>query len=596
MLQIEITNKEHDIYFTKSFGILVLLTLGIVSGLFNFFYSGIFIAAIVIATMAIGYRAYKKRIYSNISKELWIVGFLIILATVIFAVYSEPSIFTGRDQGSLSEEAIRLTQNHGFNFKTKASETFFNIYGPGKALNFPGFYYLSNGELATQFPLAYIVWLAIFYSVFGLGGLIIANAILFSWFSLTFYMLCRTFFNRAYSFLALLAALTSFAFSWFMKFTLSENLALGLLWFMIFSLIKFLEKQETLVFWSFMLSGFILILTRIEGFALFAIALVILLWQPEIRAHFKRRYWKSFGIPALIFFAIFLLSLTKNFNFYREIAKAVLNGSFLLPNDIAPKSNALPVLYTYQLLLIYGMLGFLIIGFWDVVRNFCRKRYKILIPFLIVSPTFIYLVNSHISSDQPWMLRRFIFSILPAGIFYTFAFIYQWRCRMERRNDLNWKFMPLTIGILLITLNLPAFFNFLTFSENRSLLNQTQELSQNFGSNDLVLIDRLASGDGWAMLSGPLSFIYGKNSAYFFNAEDLGKINYQAYDNVYLIVPNGHENFYLASEHGDKLTFFKDYTLETQRLNVVQNKLDFTVSFPKKEKELIKGKIYLIKN
>ncbi len=596
MLQIEITNKEHDIYFTKSFGILVLIALGIVSGLFNLFYSGIFIAFLSFASIAIGYRAHKKKIYSNISKEIWIIGFLIILATIVFAVYSEPSIFSGRDQGSLSEEAIRLAQNHGYNFKTKASETFFNIYGPGKALNFPGFYYLSSGELATQFPLAYITWLAIFYSVFGLGGLVIANAILFSWFSVTFYLLCRTFLNRAYSFLAILAVLTSFAFSWFMKFTLSENLALGVLWFMIFALIKFLEKQETLVFWSFMLSGFILALTRIEGFALFAIALVILFWQAEIRKFFKNSYWKSFILPILIFVVIFLFSLTKNFNFYREIAKAVLNGSFLLPNDIAPKSNALPVLYTYQLLMIYGMLGFLVVGFIDVIRNLCKKRYKILIPFLIVSPTLIYLINSHISSDQPWMLRRFIFSILPAGIFYTFAFVYQWRCRMERKNDLNWKFMPLTLAIILIAINLPAFFNFLTYSENRSLLNQTQKLSQNFQANDLVLVDRLASGDGWAMLSGPLNFIYGKNSAYFFNADDLGKINYQDYDHVYLVVPNGHENFYLASNYGDKLTFFRDYSLETQRLNVVQNKFDFTVSFPKKEKETIKGKIYLINN
>ena len=98
---------------------------------------------------------------------------------ILISLFTTPTIFTGRDQGSISEAAAHLAQNHQITFTTSASEEFFRLYGPGKAENFPGFYYTDDGKLSTQFPLPYTAWLAMLYGVFGVTGFVFANALLF---------------------------------------------------------------------------------------------------------------------------------------------------------------------------------------------------------------------------------------------------------------------------------------------------------------------------------------------------------------------------------------------------------------------------------
>src|SRR3972149_2208976 len=51
-----------------------------------------------------------------------------VLSAGLIGYFSEPTIFSGRDQGSLSEAAFHLTQNSQLAFSTKASQSFFQIY------------------------------------------------------------------------------------------------------------------------------------------------------------------------------------------------------------------------------------------------------------------------------------------------------------------------------------------------------------------------------------------------------------------------------------------------------------------------------------
>src|SRR5512133_2176664 len=106
------------------------------------------------------------------------IAFLISLSTaLLIGFFMVPTLFSGRDQGSISEAAFRLAQNGRLAFSTTLSKTFFPLHEKGAALNFPGFSYTETGDLITQFPLAYTSWLASFVSLFGVSGFAIANSI-----------------------------------------------------------------------------------------------------------------------------------------------------------------------------------------------------------------------------------------------------------------------------------------------------------------------------------------------------------------------------------------------------------------------------------
>ena len=145
-----------------------------------------------------GYWIGSQKLFRGLSREFVVLGIIFLIVTTVFSFFSTPTIFSGRDQGSISESAIRLSQNGQLEFSTPESEVFFKIYGPGRALNFPGFHYTPGGNLITQFPLIYTSWLALFFSLFGLTGFLIANALLFFVFSFSLYLLFRLFAEPKY--------------------------------------------------------------------------------------------------------------------------------------------------------------------------------------------------------------------------------------------------------------------------------------------------------------------------------------------------------------------------------------------------------------
>jgi len=143
-----------------------------------------------------------------------------------------------------------------------------------------------------------------------------------------------------------------------------------------------------------------------------------------------------------------------------------------------------------------------------------NKKYELLTIAFISLPVLIYLINPSISSDHPWMLRRFVFVVLPMAILYSVLFLDKFFSR---------KIFTSIILFLLLVMNLIVFIPYISRADNENLLSETQSLSHNFTNADLVLVDRDASGSGWSMVTGPMSFLYGKQAVYFFNPSDLAK-------------------------------------------------------------------------
>lgn len=138
-----------------------------------------------------------------------------------------------------------------------------------------------------------------------------------------------------------------------------------------------------------------------------------------------------------------------------------------------------------------------------------------------------------ITLDDPWIFRRFVFAVFPALLFFSVYFLE----RFFRHRI----FLFFSLAVL-IAANAVVSQRFVSISENEGLLPQVEKLSQKFGPDDLILVDRLASGSGYSLISEPLTSLFDRPAVYFFNADDFKYINQERYKNIFLITSLGEEN------------------------------------------------------
>lgn len=589
--------NKHQLFSIFGIFLVGLNCLGLILAMLGLFYSPILASYLILGIFFLSFLLFRSFKKISLSREFLIVATSSLLAVMIFSFLTTPTIFSGRDQGSLSEAAIRLSENHDLTFSFPAEKEFFKIYGPGPALNFPGFNYTATGELTTQFPLGYISWLAVFYSFFGLSGLIVANGISFVIFILSFYLIAKNYLRPSGTILAWLLVLTSFVFSWFFKFTLSENLALMLLWFGIFSFVMFRINQERLYLLTSLSSFILLTFVRIEAFAFLFIMILILLFRNKDR---KRLILGQIGKKFLLFpIALFILYLVhlfistgSIFSMLKNILHPLISLGDSLNDLSAPGSTSFfeTPIYVLRILFTYSLLNFILFGILGVVRIIREKKYEMLIPFLIILPSFIYLIYPSISADHPWMLRRFVFSIIPLSIILTV-----WFLEGFFRKKIYFKII---IALLFLS-NLTIFFQYLPATPDKNLLPQIEGISQNFKSTDLILVDRNATGDNWSMMTGPLNFQFGLQAVYFFNPSDLDKIDREKFSAIYLIVPDSELPLYEEWGLLEKMVPLKDYRIENEGLEIaIGKKRDLyadPIKLPQNIEIVTYGKIYSLK-
>jgi len=330
--------------------------------------------------------------------------FISLLAIFLFSYYTTPTIFSGRDQGSFSETAIRLAQNHHFTFSSPASVEFFKIYGPGKALNFPGFNYTKEGLLLTQFPPGYASWLAIFYSFFGLNGLIIANGVAFFVFFLSFYALVRQFLNSRAALATFFMVLTAFVFLWFFKFTLSENLALMLVWFGIYAFVVFTENKNRFYFIASFLSFGLLLFSRIEALAFLVMITLVLL--------FKYRDWKYLvfavlGKKALLVIlsvlTVYVFHASINSQTYIALIKNLFKPLAGLKQDILNTGGLTMFIYVLKVFTLYALLSFLFFAAAGIVYLLKKRKFAVGVDetLSLLHPKLKKKLRHHIAAAHP---------------------------------------------------------------------------------------------------------------------------------------------------------------------------------------------------
>lgn len=567
--------------------------LGVILALLGIFYSLILLLYSLCGIIVLGYRLYSNPPRLKPKTQLPALAVISCSIVIIFILsfYTTPTIFSGRDQGAISEAAIRLSQNHRLPFSFEAEKELFRIYGEGSALHFPGFAYTQKGELITQFPAGYVSWLGIFYSFFGLAGLIAANGVSALIFILSFYFLCRNYLRPSRTLVAVACAVSSFTFSWFFKFTLSENFALALAWFGLYALSSLLLTRKKIYLVSFLISFGLLLFVRIEAVALAAAAAGVL-WY-HYRNYDKNKFWKLAGKESValagIILAFYAASALINIFPYLVPVKS-LAKPFLSSGGNASSSSSISfasLIYTFRMFWAYFIFPFAALGIFGIGTLLYKKRFSLLVPFLALSPTFFYLWSPHISSDHPWALRRFAFSIIPASIFYAVWF-------------LDWIFKKslffYAASTALIVLSLSVSLQYLTFSPHQGLLSQTKEISRNFSPQDLVFVDAKATGDNWSMLTGPLNFLYGIQAVYFLNPNDLARMNLDRFNSVYFIIPDNNLETYEKNGLLKMLSPVKNYEIKNEflRSRMLNKRAAYSASVKLPESKIIEthGTIY----
>lgn len=497
-----------------------------------------------------------------------------LLYAVGIGIVSEPTIFSGRDQGSIAEAAYRLAKNTELAFSTPGSDSFFQIYGAGTALNFPGFAYTTDGSLLTQFPLGYTAWLGSFVSLFDLSGFAIGNALLLFLFLFFFYQLLRLFAQPYYACAGLVLALTSFLPSWFAKLTLTENLAVFLFTFLIYNLILFFREGKFLFYAGILLSGGLLAFTRIEGFAILVLALALVIFHPHTRALIRAYPWKTLVIPGLLFFFVLLRDFFMNLPYYKMIGKALFK-TYERFGTAAGSLGESASTSLGSLFFLYGFLLIALLGLFGILLFLKKKHYALLIPAFVALPTFLYLFQPSITPDHPWMLRRYLFTLFPVLVFSAVMCLALLFAKKEATPLFPVKqpagkrlFLVTLIFLGLILLQYPAWSGQLLFAEHRGLTEEIATFSREFSDKDLILVDRNATGDGFAMLTGPAQFLYGKNTIYFFNPYDLTALDTSHFEHVYLLTPEESQSRY-AAVFGDRLVFKKSVTFTLEHSGVL---------------------------
>jgi len=495
-----------------------------------------------------------------------IVFALAILFSVSIMSFAEPTVFSGRDQGSISEAAFELVRTQSLRFSYPASETFSQLYEDGKALNFPGFFYAKEGgALTTQFPLGYTAFLATFVSPFDVDGFRVSNGILLTLSILSLFLLVRTLTNERYAVGAVAIFAASFLPSWFAKFTLTENAALFLFLFLCLNLVLFLRESRVNFFLGAYFSALLLAVTRIEGLFMLVVALAILFFSKQGRAFAAPRKTLFRTVPLLFAAAILLAGFLASVPFYTVMAKALLGNlsSLSSANPVALGDSAGISIALWQLFLLYGLLPVFLLGFAGIFFLLAKKRYILLLPALLALPTFLYFVDPNITHDHPWMLRRFLPFTFPALLLSGTIALF---VLAEKRKQLG-SITAIGICLLVLLFELPASLRVFTFADNRGFLETIREIAPLIGEHDLLLIDRTVSGDHFSMPAGPLRFLHGKNAVYFFNSKDYERIPKDKYEHIYLLTPL--DQFSEWEKMSVTFEFISVFTFSTEQLEAL---------------------------
>ncbi|MFA5134775.1 MAG: hypothetical protein WC505_03190 [Patescibacteria group bacterium] len=477
------------------------------------------IAVIVVNRKAIQFKNYRI--------DYLTICFILLICTISSFYFSEYLIEGGHDQGGYLESGILLAKT-GSLWLDPAETPF--------AYAVPGFFPYENGLLRHHFVPGNAVFLSIFYSLFGISGIKVANCFILFFSTSLIYFLLKRVKNWKIGVLWVIFFLLNYYTLYFSRSTFVENLQLLFTWFYVYSFVRGFQKKQ--FGWIvFSLVPLVLLMTvRLEAFLyiiVYCLIVIVFLFRKTVKINF--RHWWKYLLPVLFGVAV-LLSLLE---FDPSFLDPAL--SFIKDNQVEASLAWGPaeyVPYNQQVFIFASMFYmftpvFVMIFFLGVVNFFQEERVvkqKLMLVFFLILPQFAFLLRPGIAFYLPWFVRRYW------AVFFTFAFIL-FACFLVNKSGLLHRasrkiFITITV-LLFIIISLPGI-TMLLSANGGGMLEYEEKIASHFTENDVVFFwDRYR----YENFGPPLFFLYDTNVA-FDRIPAFGKEIYASimkeYDNVYL--------------------------------------------------------------
>lgn len=491
-------------------------------------------------------------------------------------------------------------------------DQFLLIWHCGYPVQSPGFYItdISTGQITPQFLYLWPAWIAIFYSLMGLKGSLLATSFFAVMSIVAFFSLTKLLSNTHIGLLASLLLSISYAQIFFAKYPASEMLSQFLLMSALYTFFIFNRTNDryfglisSLCFGGFLLNRIdsVLILIPIVIYLLylyvnnksnrnwyyFVIPLIILLIHTAITLYFISHNYLFMTFPVVQSsiihqFIILLLSLmagavivkrvkfeniNPNYTLSAKYILIVLTISFVLiyyfitPDENISSNNHNLIKLSWYIGNTFGLFLALLGIVLTIYKKFNKETFFIFLILAIYS--LFYIPNAMMTPDHPAWARRFLPVIIPISIlFIAFAIDH------VRNINIHGKRIAIFLAVLLIAININQDIYLVNYIEYENVISGTSELSGFFDDNDILIFDY---NDLALKFAAPMTYIFDKNVIVAWNLSDNTKT---LESQILKWLDAGYDIFYISPSE-DRLdsfsiinsTYRKEYILTFPELN-----------------------------
>lgn len=455
-----------------------------------FLYSSLFSSLVL--TLIFGFFIKKDvRIFPSIG----VLPAICIMLVSFLLIFYPHDTFGGRDEAVYTNYSVHLFQTG-------------SLKVPSYLDNLPD--KLAKGVRIT--PPLYPVWLGIQKALFGTPGLLRSNVILVVLGLFSFFAICSYLGNKKLGLASLAIYCSCMPFLWFSRETMSENLSFFLLWAIILFFFLCLRTKRLIYLIGTFICSWLFALTRLEGFLIQLIILLILPTALFLAKSFD--YKKIFAVTFIYILVVAsnvpianqtyghslktvipavgqsvkkdasaflvqkvpILKFVKSSPAIEKIRGETLSGNFFI--------FVTAMLTKYNFLLVIFSIFLVVFQLLTRIKKITSKDSYFFLTFLIILPEFYKIISPGVTLDQPWFYRRYIYALLPLGYFSLFLIINKLK---------NNRFFVIIFGLLLLT-NIFLSKDILFLKNNWSLVERMEEITKNVTKEDFVIIKNRTLG------------------------------------------------------------------------------------------------------
>lgn len=545
--------KESSLDFESLFiiianGVVLAGWLALILMTAQIFFKPLIMAGLALITLLTYFHLASYQSIQKPTKKKLAVFLFIVFFAVFIAAFAHESFLCGRDEGEYANWAYYLSQQG--TYRLKDAQT------PRELLTA----LVRPGITQPDFDFGYIAWLALHGAFWGIEGIKIGNFLPLIVGLLSLYFIGKKIGSERVGIFTILMLSTSFVLIWYSRQTMAETYSLALIWLGILSFLKaYQENKSNFLIFSFLSLGLFLF-TRPEGIWIFTMLLAATAFFYLSREKISKKPLFVLPVILLLFFSYSVLIQPTYFKAIPLGLKTFIGAPIKRIVSLVTKTYKAPLeeeigyvamnsaLYILNVLGTYNMLLPLLLASAVILKAVFKregKNFLILIIGSLIAPTFVFLFRLTLFQDQPWMLRRYLYTILPFSYLLTAVFLQKFAGRFK-----------CMLLFLLLSVNLLISAPILTFAQFDGIVSgQIKEIAEVLPDEAVILCESSALG-----FRAPLRFVFGKKTIFTYASEVNHFLNEAASQPVYIVAP----------EEGAMLSYLPDGAAEEIKEQIVR--------------------------